>query len=181
MGGMRGGSMDIRTYNDSDLEEVVRLFTASVHDLTAEHYDAAQRAAWAPQPPQEGEWRERLGALQTLIAEKNGKPMGFIAYDAAGYIDLLYTSPQHTRRGVASSLYRRTERALISAGVHEVSTKASSVARPFFERHGFDVIEQERVFVRGAWFQRYAMRKVVTSAQQGAPADAKTAGRFSHG
>jgi len=33
------------------------------------------------------------------------------------------------------------------------------VARPFFERHGFEVVDEQRVTVRGAQFLRYLMRK----------------------
>ena len=45
--------MIIRPYTPADLEAVAQLFTASVHQVAASHYDETQRTAWAPQPPLE--------------------------------------------------------------------------------------------------------------------------------
>ncbi|PAM07785.1 GNAT family N-acetyltransferase, partial [Acinetobacter baumannii] len=49
-------------------------------------------------------------------------------------------------------------------------TEASLVAKPFFLRHGFSVVEEQNVSRGGVMFRRYAMRKAVV-AQHGAQAD----------
>ena len=156
--------MIIRSYREANLAAIADLFTASVHSLAVGHYDAVQRAAWAPQPPDLTYWRERLRSMQTLIAEEDGALAGFIAYEQNGHIDLLFTAPEYARRGVASLLYRHVESALLILGVEALFTEASLVARPFFERQGFRVEEEQHVKVRGAWFRRYAMRKPVIVA-----------------
>ena len=115
----------IRPYRDSDAEAVALLFTDSVHHLASSDYDASQRAAWAPLPPDLSFWRERLGRLQTLVAEANGELAGFISYEQNGHIDLLYTSPAHSRRGIASVLYRAAESDLARHGISEIFTEAS--------------------------------------------------------
>lgn len=153
--------MDVRPFRDSDLDAVVELFTASVHHLAARHYDEAQRAAWAPVPPDRGAWRNRLGALQTLVAEQGGTLAGFVSYRPNGYIDLLYVSPDAPRRGVATALYHEAESALVSAGIKELTVDASLVAHAFFEHQGFLVEEMQTVTRGGVSFQRYAMRKAV--------------------
>ena len=83
----------------------------------------------------------------------------------AGHIAFLYSAPAYARRGVASALYRRVESAWIAAGVRELRTEASLLARPFFERHGFDVVEEQTVRRGGVFLRRYAMRKSVPCAQ----------------
>lgn len=149
----------LRPYRESDLEAVVVLFTESVHELACYHYDAAQRDAWAPRPPDLENWRLRLASLTTLVAEAGEQLLGFICYELDGHVDLLYTAPLAARRGVASALYREVEVALAPGGVSEVFTEASLVARPFFERQGFSVTEEQYVLRRGQKFLRYAMRK----------------------
>ena len=156
--------MIIRPYTPADLEAVAQLFTASVHQVAASHYDETQRAAWAPQPPKLNTWQERLAPLQTLVAEENGRLAGFLSYEDDGHIDLLYTAPGSTRTGVASRLYHAAEAALAEAGATELFTEASLVARPFFERQGFEVTEEQNVTRNNVSFRRFAMRKQLPPA-----------------
>ncbi len=155
----------IRQYREADAEAVAVLFTESVHRLACSHYDQAQLAAWAPRPPDLPGWSARLSLLKTLVAEVNLQLAGFVSYEQNGHIVLLYVSPEHARRGVASALYRQAEAALIAGGVAEIFTEASLVARPFFERCGFRVAEEQCVQRRGSTFRRYGMRKGSLSAR----------------
>mgnify|MGYP000123811904 FL=1 len=152
-------SITIRKYRIQDLSPVVRLFTDSVHELTAGAYDETQRYAWASRTPHLDTWRDRLESLETLVAEEGSDLAGFISYEKDGHIDLVFTAPNYARRGIASALYHEAEQQLKDLGVKELKTEASVVARPFFERHGFEVVDEQRVTVRGAQFLRYLMRK----------------------
>lgn len=173
--------MNIRPYSTTDLVAVAQVFTDAVHVLAAPEYDEAQRTAWAPRPPDISGWRKRMQQLRTFVAVEGSCVVGFISYATNGHIDLLHVSPSYARRGVASALYERVEIDLASSGVTELFTEASLVARPFFERAGFAVAEEQEVSLRGSSFRRFAMRKRLVAAQQGAPADVKTAARFRRG
>jgi putative acetyltransferase len=72
------------------------------------------------------------------------------------YIDLLFVSPDHSRRGVASALLN-TLLTLLPERVFTV--EASITAKPFFARHGFTVIKQQEVEARGERFVNYRMRR----------------------
>ncbi|MFO8142239.1 MAG: GNAT family N-acetyltransferase [Marinobacter sp.] len=152
-------SITIRKFRIQDLSPVVRLFTDSVHELTAAAYDETQRYAWASRTPNLDIWQQRLEAMETLVAEDGSALAGFISYEPDGNIDLVFTAPNFARQGIASVLYLEAEKQLRAKGVKELRTESSVVARPFFERHGFDVVEEQRVTVRGAHFLRYSMRK----------------------
>ena len=153
--------MLVRPYRDSDLAAVAQLFTDAIHGLAGSHYDAVQREAWAPRPPDLGLWKTRLIPLHILLAQgtEGGNPLGFIGYEESGHIDLLFTSPGAARRGVASQLYGHAEAALRSLGAVELFTEASLASRPFFERQGFVVKEEQSVERRGAMLHRFAMVK----------------------
>ncbi len=151
--------MNIRPYRDADLEAVARLYTESVHTNAAAHYDANQRAAWAPRPPNLTTWRKRMSELQMLLAEEDGQLAGMIGYELDGHIDLLFTAPGFTRRGIASSLHQAAALALAAQNVKALFTEASLVARPFFLRQGYEVVEEQYVERNGAVLRRFAMRK----------------------
>src|SRR5690606_29628028 len=103
--------------------------------------------------------QQRLDAMETLVAEEGSALAGFISYEPNGTIDLVFTAPNFARKGIASALYNEAEQQLKERGVQELHTESSVVARPFFESHGFEVVEEQRVTVRGAQFLRFNMRK----------------------
>lgn len=155
--------MIVRPYQESDLEAIVSVFTASVHQLAVGHYDDAQRAAWAPEAPDREWWRTRLAAVCTLVAEQDGEVLGFIAYELDGHVDLLYVAPARARRGVARALHRELEAKLSAAGVEVLFAEVSLVARPFFLREGYRVVAEETVARRGVDFRRFIMHKALAS------------------
>lgn len=149
----------LRPYQPDDLAAVTALFSASVQNLAAAHYNAAQRQAWAPPVADLPTWQARLSGLQVLLAHRDGQLAGFIGFNPEGHIDLLFTAPGYARQGVASALYAAAEQHLRAAGVRELFTEASLTARPFFARQGFSV-EQAQTVTRGTvTLQRFAMRK----------------------
>lgn len=152
-------SITIRKYRIKDLSPVVRLFTDSVHELTAAAYDETQRYAWASRTPNLDTWQDRLASLETLVAEDGDALAGFISYEPSGVIDLVFTAPNYARQGIASTLYQEAEKQLQKKGIKELQTEASVVARPFFEKHGFEVLEEQRVTIKGVQFLRFNMHK----------------------
>jgi len=151
--------MHVRESGPDDLRAIVRLFTASVHALGADAYDERQRDAWAPRTPDLARWRERLAALHVLVAEEGDELVGFASYRDDGYVDHLFTAAGCARRGVATTLHDELVARLAERGVTELSTHASDVARPFFERQGYVVVEREVVQLRGVDIPRSAMRR----------------------
>ncbi|MGN2393308.1 GNAT family N-acetyltransferase, partial [Pelomicrobium sp. G1] len=113
---------------------------------------------------------------RTFVAVQSAEVAGFISYEPNGYIELLYVALSYARRGVASFLYVHAERTLFCAGVTELCTEASPVAKPVFERFGFVVTEEQEITLRGSLFRRFAMRKRLVIAPPGASGDASRGG-----
>ena len=142
-------AFNLRPYQPHDLPAIVALFQASISQLTTQHYDAAQRQAWAPEVADLTAWQTRFASLELLIAEDDKTIAGFIGFSLDGHIDLLYCAPSHARQGVASALYAAAEQRLREAGVHKLHTEASLVAQAFFASQGFSV-QQAQTVTRGA-------------------------------
>ncbi len=157
--------MKIRPYECKDLPSVIETYTTSIRCLASSYYSPEQLAAWAPIPSDTTRWQERLARLHTIVAESDSAFAGFASYTLDGYLDFLFTRPAFARRGVASFLYRQVESALRAVGTTRVSAHVSLAARPFFDRHGFQLDAEECVECRGAYLRRFAMHKQIHNEQ----------------
>lgn len=150
--------MRIRPYTPADAPALFALFHAAVHRGAAARYTRAQRAAWAPTDRMPEGWPARLAALTTRVAQDEiGQPLGFMAMNEHGYLDLAYTHPARTRQGVASAVLAALTAHARGAGLTRLTTHASLVAQPFFARHGWQVDHAERVDRGGEMLDRFAM------------------------
>jgi putative acetyltransferase len=53
----------LRPHQPRDLPAIIALFQASVSQLTTQHYDAAQRQAWAPANAELPAWQTHLASI----------------------------------------------------------------------------------------------------------------------
>ena len=146
--------MTLRPYRPSDLREILELFYCTVHTVNAGDYTPEQLDAWANGSPDEEAWACSLSAHTALVAEEDGRLVGFGDIDASGYLDRLYVHRDVQRRGVASALCDALEGA-----ADVIVTDASVTARPFFEGRGYRVLREQQVVRHGVVLVNYRMEK----------------------
>jgi putative acetyltransferase len=147
----------IRRYEASDLDAVISVFLRSVRGVASRDYDAGQIAAWAQ--VDRDVWSRRRLDRPTWVALIDSVIAGFIDLESSGHIDMLFVDPASQRRGVASALLDAVENAARGQRLAVLDTDASITARPFFERHGFQVIRSQDVALRGQWLTNFRMEK----------------------
>ncbi len=151
----------IRPYADHDGRPTLDVFLAAVRVTAAADYTPEQVAAWAPDGIDERAWGARRAALHTVVAESDGRVVGFTDVDADGYVDMMFVDPSVGRAGVGSALLAWAHDEAVRLGATALTTNASVTARPFFEAHGF-VVEREQHPVRaGVALTNFAMRRVL--------------------
>lgn len=128
-----------------DAAALADLFLASVTTLTAAHYDAAQRAAWASSADDVASFGARLARGTTLVAVHDGECVAFGQLWPFDHVEMLYVAPGWTRRGLAAALLARLEHVAREQGASVLSADASALARPVFERAGFSLVAQQTV------------------------------------
>ncbi|WP_020410575.1 GNAT family N-acetyltransferase [Hahella ganghwensis] len=151
--------MLIQEYRLERAREIADLFHSAVHAIDNRLYDAEQKEAWAPTPPDYALWANRLDLKRPFLAILDGRVAGFIELDPDGHIDCTYTHPGFQRRGIATSLYRHLEGEAQSRGMSRLYVEASEIALPFFEKHGFSLIRQNRLERGGVMLINYTMEK----------------------
>ncbi|MEJ5177102.1 GNAT family N-acetyltransferase [Erwinia sp. MYb416] len=106
-------------------------------------------------------WEKRFKESQCWLAIRNGELAGFGNVEYDGHLDMLFTDPRHQRCGVATALLKWLELAVVKMDIPVIYTEASITAKPFFIRHGFQLVEAQQVSVRGQSFINYRLRKVL--------------------
>jgi putative acetyltransferase len=151
----------IRNYERQDAADVADVFYRSVREVALSDYTAEQVKAWVP-----GRWdaeqehrRSGDGRLVLVAADESGHVVAFIDLESDGHIDRLYAAPEAAGRGVASRLYDAIETAARAQGIKRLFTEASELARRFFGRKGFTVLERQDIILRGVPIHNYRMAK----------------------
>src|ERR1700691_5582119 len=118
--------MNIRKFQPSDLEAILELYHDVVHTIGAKYYNSEQVHAWAPAEEIDKEkWIKSLTANITLVAEDQGKIIGFGDMSHTGYIDRLYVHKNYQGKGVALALFKKLEEEARKLGIVELTTEAS--------------------------------------------------------
>ncbi len=148
--------MTIRRYKSTDCAALAELFYDTVHSVNARDYTARQLNAWASGTVDLRQWDRSLSQHFSLVAEEDGRIIGFGDMDASGYLDRLYVHKDCQRRGVAAAICDRLERAF---PVEKIITHASITAKPFFLARGYEVIKEQQVSRAGVLLTNFVMEK----------------------
>jgi putative acetyltransferase len=149
----------LRPMLPTDAPFLAEIFRASIEDLTADDYSAAQQEAWASAADDEEEFARRLGAELTLVATFGGAAVGFAALADNTRIDMLYVHPTATGQGAGAMLCDALEKLAGARGAKELTVDASDTARGFFEKRGFAAKTRNTVALGGEWLANTTMVK----------------------
>ncbi len=151
----------IRLYRESDAERVLCIFRDVIRVRGPEQYDARQTAAWAAAADDPPSFRKRLALGFTVVAEQNGHTVGFAQLFPSDVVEMMYCDPGHSQGGIGGRLLAALEDRARSCGQIVLDTKASLLARPFFEKHGYQALGREVVTRGGVEIPRIPMRKLL--------------------
>ncbi len=147
--------MTIRDYSPADCAQMAELFYHTVHAVNARDYTPEQLAVWATGEVDLEKWNASFLAHHTVVAEMDGKVVGFGDLDETGYLDRLYVHKDFQRRGIATAICDALER----TDKGPFTTHAAITARPFFEHRGYAVVKERQVERRGVLLTNFVMLK----------------------
>jgi putative acetyltransferase len=150
----------LRKFQNEDTPVLLNLFYETVHTVNAKDYPADQLDAWAPERPDVKRWQSRLKAAKTIVAELDGKVVGFGNLDDNGKtIGMLYVHKDHQRQHVASEILARLESKLLKDDITTAKVESSITAKSFFERNGYVLVRENRKMLNGRDFVNFIMEK----------------------
>jgi putative acetyltransferase len=120
-----------------DVAEILRLVTRSVAFGCRAHYDAEQRSAVCVTYAR-GLFVETLGSFETVVAELEGRLVGFAQVDPAEErLRALFVDADLQRRGVGRTLLAHVEARAARRGCKRLHGAMSLNAVPFYASEGF--------------------------------------------
>ena len=147
--------MELRRYQQSDCEELTKLFYNTVHTVNAKDYTKEQLDVWATGQVDLAKWNQSLQEHYSIVAVENGVIVGFGDIDKTGYLDRLYVHADYQGRGIATAICNQLERAVQG----DITTHASITAKPFFEKRGYKVVKEQQVERQGILLANFVMEK----------------------
>ena len=151
----------LRPYLPADAKRCAEIFRLSIEELAAEDYDAEQREAWAARADDEQAFGAKLAGELTLLALVDGAVAGFASLKGANEIDMLFVDPEFARRGVGRTLIDALTKLAEARGAKRLTTEASDVAKPLFERLGFTAQKRNLVRKGEQWLANTTMAKTL--------------------
>ncbi len=142
-----------------DGKVAAEIFFDAVHNGTADVYSVEQREAWGGSTPNPNGWLHKFNNIEGFAADTGDSMVGFMTLDAEGYIDLAFVKADLSGRGIGQSLYKLIEARAVADGTKRLTTEASKKAKPFFERMGWHVEQEQVVVKKGISLTNFKMSK----------------------
>lgn len=162
----RPAAIGLRPFLPRDTPALAAILRSAIFDLTGEDYDTDQQEAWAAAAGDEEALAQRLGSCLTLVAERAGEPVGFIALADNKVIELLYVHADAAGKGIGAQLCDAIERLAAARGAKSLTVDASDTALGFFKKRGYIARQRNTVQRGGVWLGNTTVEKNL------APADA---------
>jgi putative acetyltransferase len=95
-----------------------------------------------------------------IVAENdNTEIVGFASINDAGYMHTLFVHKDFQHQGIATLLYQTLEEYAKEKGVEKITSEVSITAKPFFEKQGFIVDEEQKRKANKSRLTNYKMSK----------------------
>ena len=150
-------NITIRNATLNDLEELQKLFSETIITTCINDYTFNERKVWSNAAHKTEKWKKSLKEEFFIVAENKGVIVGFSSLKNQGYLNLMYIHKNHTRKGIASKLYKCIKAKSIEYGVEKLTADVSKTAKPFFTKLGFRVLKENKNIVENEVVVNYNM------------------------
>jgi putative acetyltransferase len=152
-------SIEIRQAAPNDVEHLAQLFKETIENINAKDYSPEQISVWSKGSTKKERLLKKIEKQYFLVAEKSSTIVGFGSITQNGYLDFMYVSKDHQRKGVAQKIYDALEIFARTNCFDQIVSDVSITARPFFRRQGFEVVKEQQVDIEGIKLTNYKMQK----------------------
>lgn len=152
-------NLGIRRLAAQDIPEMRKLFRATVLTVNSKDYTKEEVEDWASCGDSVEHWKELLAKNDYIGAlDGQGGIVGFSSMNAEGYLHSMFVHKDWQGKGVAM-LLSEVEKIARRYGVHKISVEVSVTARPFFEKHGYKVVKEQKAKANRLYLTNYVMEK----------------------
>jgi len=147
----------IRLARCGDMAALAALVHHAVHDGAAGAYTREQLKAWSPAPRSAAAMAERLSGQWILMAQDDHGAAGVFTLTGDGEIDFAYVRPDRKGDGLAGRLHDAVLAEARRRALTALTVQASHIARRFFEKRGWTLMETQIVRPNGVAMENHLM------------------------
>ncbi len=151
----------IRNYDKKDAPVAWKLKYDTIRTINIEDYSLELVKIWAPDHIDRESWQNRIDEMNPFIAEIDDQIVGFADLQKDGYIDHFFCHSDYQRVGVGRALMEHLFMKGETAGIRRYYSHVSITARPFFEKFGFDVVDEQHTEINGLVLTNFIMEKII--------------------
>ncbi len=149
-----------RPATTSDTPEMQELYRTTILTINRKDYSVEEIEDWASCGDNTGRWQELFAEQHYIVAEnKEGKIVGFASINDTGYMCTLFVHKDFQHQEIATLLYQTLEKYAKEKGADKITSEVSITARPFFEKQGFVVDEEQKRRANKLCLTNYKMSK----------------------
>lgn len=157
--GQQRDTRSVRLYRGEDVAFLAAMVRDAILVTGKTAYPPEQLAAWARFTDDIDTFGAQLEKGDTWVITQDDHPVALAQLYPFDHVALLYTHCEYARTGLASMLYGILEAKAIATGATLLTTHASRISKPLFERFGFRPVTTEYPMRHGVQIERYRMQK----------------------
>ena len=135
----------IREAQQTDTIALKELFQNTVLAVNSKDYSQAEVEDWASCGDDLSNIEEMIKTHYFIVAvNQQSQIVGFSSITSQGYLHSMFVHKDFQGKGIATMLLEEIERYAITAGIMRITSEVSLTARPFFEKKGYVVEEEQK-------------------------------------
>ena len=135
----------IREAQQTDTIALKELFQNTVLAVNSKDYSQAEVEDWASCGDDLSNIEEMIKTHYFIVAvNQQSQIVGFSSITSQGYLHSMFVHKDFQGKGIATMLLEEIERYAITAGIMRITSEVSLTARPFFEKKGYIVKEEQK-------------------------------------
>ncbi|MZI95758.1 GNAT family N-acetyltransferase [Vibrio sp. CAIM 722] len=147
----------VRRYSESDIPALWEIFYHTIRNINIRDYSRAQVEAWAPDNFDQAIWQRKMHSIAPYVAVLDGEIVGYTDLQDDGLIDHFFCHHQYQGRGIGKIMMEHVFEQGKLRGISKFHSEVSITARPFYEKQGFCIVEEQVVNVRGQKLRNFLM------------------------
>lgn len=135
----------IRAALESDAVELKNLFQNTVLAINRRDYSQAEVEDWASCGDDLSNIEDMIKTHYFIVAvNQQSEIVGFSSITPQGYLHSMFVHKDFQGEGIATMLLNEIEQYAITNGIMRITSEVSLTARPFFEKKGYIVEEEQK-------------------------------------
>ena len=135
----------IRAALQSDAVELKNLFQNTVLAINRRDYSQAEVEDWASCGDDLSNIEDMIKTHYFIVAiNQQLEIVGFSSITSQGYLHSMFVHKDFQGEGIATMLLNEIEQYAITNGIMRITSEVSLTARPFFEKKGYIVEEEQK-------------------------------------